>query len=143
MILLDTNVVSELMRSEPAPRLLDWFAALLDETLALTAVTAAELRYGVLILPDGSRRRQLDRAVTAMLAEDFSGLILPFDAAAAEAYGLLAARYRRLGLRPGQSDTMIAAIALSRGAAVATRNLRDFAESGLVLHDPFAGPADG
>ena len=136
MIILDTNVISELTKPQPSPRVLEWFDGV-AEPLVLTAITVAELRYGIAALPQGKRKEALSAAVSAMLAEDFAGLVLAFDVPSAEAYGELAAHYRRSGVATGQNDVMIAAIALRHDAAIATRNTRDFAPSGVVLHNPF------
>ncbi|ABV95920.1 plasmid stabilization protein, PilT domain protein (plasmid) [Dinoroseobacter shibae DFL 12 = DSM 16493] len=138
MIILDTNVVSELMRPAPSEAVLAWFRDTPPEPLALTAVTVAELRYGIAALPEGRRKAGLAAAVTEMLTRDFPGLVLPFDQAAAEVYGAFAARHRGAGRSPGQADVMIAAIAGAHGAGVATRNLRDFEGLDLRLMDPFA-----
>jgi len=137
VILLDTNVISELVRPDPAPAVLRWFDRLGAEPLALSAVTVAELSYGLCALPEGKRRRALERAVRGMLEDEFAGRILPFDAAAAEIYGLLAARHRQVGRAVGQSDLMIAATALVADAVLATRNGKDFALTGVTLVDPF------
>ncbi|MGE4482431.1 PIN domain-containing protein [Acidocella sp.] len=94
MILLDTNVVSELMRPAPAPAVMSWLAAQPAASLFISAVTEAELRYGATLLPEGRRRADLMAAVDAMLAEDFTGRILPFDSAAAVAYAAIAAGRR-------------------------------------------------
>lgn len=139
MIILDTNVVSELMRAAPSEAVLAWFRDTPPEPLAITAVTVAELRYGIAVLPEGRRKAGLAAAVTEMLAQDFPGLVLPFDRAAAEVYGTFAAQHRAAGRAPGQADVMIAAIAERHGAGIATRNLKDFAGLGLRLMDPFAG----
>lgn len=141
MIILDTNVVSELMKPAPSDALMRWFQDTPPEPLALTAITVAELRYGIAMLPEGKRKAGLDQAVTEMLAQDFPGLVLPFDQAAAEHYGPLAAQHRAAGRNPGQADVMIAAIATAQGAGIATRNLKDFEGFDLRLLNPFAGPA--
>lgn len=139
MLILDTNVVSELMKPAPSDALLLWFQDTPPEPLALTSVTVAELRYGIAVLPEGKRKARLGQAVTDMLAQEFPGLVLPFDQAAAEQYGALAAMHRAAGHNPGQADVMIAAIAAAHGAGVATRNLKDFEGLGLRLLNPFAG----
>lgn len=141
MILLDTNVVSELMRPAPAPQVLAWFDAQGRVPLALSAVTVAEVRFGVARLPEGRRKSALEAALTQVCDVTFAGAVLPFDRAAAEVYGLLAARMQAMGRQPGQADLMIAAIAAVAGAAVATRNTRDFEGCGVTLHDPFASTA--
>lgn len=139
MILLDTNVISELMRPAPAPGVLAWFDRLGTTPLALSVITVAELRYGLACLPGSRRRAALEAALDAMLAEDFADRVLPFGMAAAEAYGELAARHRQAGRTVGQSDLMIAAIALVAGAALATRNVKDFALTGVEILDPWEG----
>jgi predicted nucleic acid-binding protein len=141
VILLDTNVISELVRPVPDRRVIAWFDGLGATPLALCAITVAELRYGLACLPAGRRRAALETAVTAMLTQEFADRILPFGAAAAEAYGELAARHRQAGRTVGQSDLMIAAIALAEGCRLATRNGRDFALTGVEVIDPFAGAA--
>jgi toxin FitB len=139
MILLDTNVVSELMRPEPSPVVDNWVSARPAAGMFISAVTEAELRYGLALLPDGQRRRRLLAQAEAMLAEDFAGRILPFDRAAAAAYAPIAAGRRRSGRPISQADAQIAAIAASRGAAIATRNVSDFAECGISVLNPWAG----
>ena len=141
MIVLDTNVVSELMRAAPAPGVLDWFADNTADDLYLAAIVEAELRFGVLLLPDGRRKRDLGDALEAMLAEDFRDRVLPFDSAAARAYARIASDLRRDGRAVKEADCQIAAIAASRGAAVATRNVRDFSGAGIEVHDPWGAEA--
>lgn len=137
MIIVDTNVLSELMKGGPAPEVEVWFE---DKPLAsvfTTTITQAEILYGVDALPRGRRRKLLERAVNAMFEEDFADRILPFDSAAARAYAAVAAERRRAGRPISQFDAQIAGIARSRGAAIATRNVRDFAGCGIELHDPW------
>lgn len=138
MIVLDTNVVSELMRPTPTPAVEQWVAARPAASLFFSVVGEAELRYGVAILAAGRRRDALASAVKAMLRDDFAGRVLPFDSAAARAYAEIAARCRAVGRPVAQADGLIAAIARSRGMALATRNVRDFEEMGLDLLDPWA-----
>ena len=138
MIVLDTNVVSELMRPSPNPAVEQWVAARPAASLFFSAVGEAELRYGVAILAVGRRRDALASAVEAMLRDDFAGRVLPFDSAAARAYAEIAARCRAAGRPVAQADGQIAAIARSRGMALATRNVRDFEEMGIDLLDPWA-----
>jgi predicted nucleic acid-binding protein len=136
--LLDTNVLSELLRSRPDAAVLAWFARQPADTLFVSAVTQAEMLLGARLLPAGKRRVQLEQALDLMFGEDFAGRVLPFDAAAAAAYaGIVAAR--RSGGRPiAQFDAQIAAIALSRRDALATRNLTDFDGCGLRLDNPWS-----
>ncbi|MCE2486975.1 MAG: PIN domain-containing protein [Desulfurellaceae bacterium] len=138
MIVLDTNVVSELMRPSPAPAVEQWVATRPAASLFFSAVGEAELRYGVAILAAGRRRAALASAIEAMLREDFAGRVLPFDSAAARAYAESAARRCATGRPVAQADAQIAAIARSRGMALATRNVRDFENMGIELLDPWA-----
>ena len=137
MILIDTNVVSELMRSAPAPAVLEWFARQEAARLFLSAVSEAELRAGAAYLPAGRRREGLTAAIDAMVAEDFNGRILPFDSAAAKSYAVVAAARRAAGQPIAEADCQIAAIALANGAAVATRNVADFLGCGIEVVDPW------
>ncbi len=137
MFLLDTNVVSELMRAVPAQTVLDWFAAHNAADLFISAVTEAELRTGVAILPAGQRRDLLQSAVDAMIDQDFHGRVLPFDSPAAKAYAEIAAQRRAAGRPIAEADCQIAAIARATGAPVATRNVKDFDGCGIQLINPW------
>ncbi len=139
MILLDTNIVSELMRLAPSAKVTTWLAGQPAPRLFLSAVTEAELRYGVAVLPAGRRRDDLHSAVEAMLAIDFASRILPFDSAAAIAYAELVAARREAGRPIAQLDAQIAAVAKSRGGALATRNIAEFEGCGIILINPFEG----
>lgn len=136
MIILDTNVLSELMRPAPSAAVENWVSRQPVAGIFISAITEAELRYGLALLPEGRRQRQLVTEVEAMLAEEFAGRILPFDSPAASAYARIAAR-RRSGRPIAQADAQIAAIAASRGASLATRNVADFANCGIDLVDPW------
>jgi toxin FitB len=138
MIVLDTNVVSELMRRRPDAAVLGWIDASDANGLALTAVTAGELLHGVARLPNGARRRRLAAAVHDMLLEDFAGRVLPFDGAAALHYGELVAAREHAGRPISVADAQIAAICRYHGAALATRNRRDFEATGVDVLDPWA-----
>ena len=138
MILLDTNVVSELMRPSPAPGVLAWVNAQPSSELWLCSVVVAELLYGVARLPDGARKRHLAVAVEAMVIEDFASRTLPFDLEAAVAYAQLVAQREREGMPIAMADAQIGAICAVHGAALATRNQRDFAKLGLTLVNPWA-----
>jgi predicted nucleic acid-binding protein len=140
MLVLDTNVVSELMRLQPDGRVIAWLDGQPAADLHLTAVTVAELRYGVARLPDGSRRRALDAAVAAMIDEDLGGRVLPFDRAAAVDYGAVVVERERAGRPIGQADAQIAAICRVHSAILATRNLRDFDRTGVGVLDPWTAP---
>lgn len=137
MILIDTNVVSELMRPAPAPAVLAWFADRNAADLFLSAVSEAELRAGAAYLPAGRRREGLVAAIDAMVAEDFGGRVLPFDSAAAKSYAVIAAARRAIGQPISEADCQIAAIAHAQGAVVATRNVADFRGCGVEIIDPW------
>ena len=138
MIVLDTNVVSELMRPDPDVSVVNWVAGQAAPNLYLSTISEAELRYGVEILPAGERRNRLLDEVDGMLQEDFAGRILPFDSAAAQAYALIAAARRAAGHPINHADCQIAAIARCRRASVATRNVDDFEGSGIAVINPWA-----
>lgn len=140
MIMLDTNVVSELMRPSPNPTVEQWVATRPAARLFFSAVGEAELRYGVAIMAAGRRQAALASAIEAMLREDFAGRVLPFDSDAARAYAEIAASRRAAGRPVAQADSQIAAIARSRGMALATRNVRDFGDMGIDILDPWADP---
>ena len=137
MILLDTNVLSELMRPAPEKGVGQWLADQPDASVFISAITEAELRYGVALLPAGKRRSALVAVVEDMLGEDFAGRILPFDSAAAVAFAEIAANRRQAGRPIAQADAQIAAIARSRGAALATRNEPDFDGCGIQVVNPW------
>ena len=137
MVLLDTNVVSELMRDVPSTQVLVWMDDLPTRELFVTAITEAEVRTGIAFLPEGARRRGLANAAERTLGGLFAGRVLPFDSAAARACADIAAASRAAGRPISQSDCQIAAIARSRGMAVATRNVRDFSETGINVIDPW------
>lgn len=137
MIVIDTNVVSELMRRVAAAAVLEWFDRQVPEALHFNAVGEAELRFGVALLPAGRRRDDLMAAVEMVAEREFAGRVLPFDSAAAAAYAIIAAAQRADGRPIAQADCQIAAIARSRGAAIATRNIRDFLDCGIDVLDPW------
>ncbi len=137
MYVLDTNVVSELMRPAPAPAVEAWVAGRPAETLFFSAIGEAELRYGVAIMPEGRRRNQIDAEVEAVLSKDFEGRVLPFDSRAARAYAEIAAELRAAGRPAAQADCQIAAVARARGMAVVTRNVRHFEHMGIDVTDPW------
>jgi len=137
MIVLDTNVLSELMRRRPAARVVRWVDEQDAGTLAITAVTVAELLYGVARLADGVRKVKLAAAMDELVREDFVGRVLPFDVAAAAHYAELVADRDRNGRPISVSDGQIAAVCRSHGAALATRNVRDFDATGIAVRDPW------
>ncbi len=138
MIVVDTNVISEAMRLTPEPAVVAWFSGQDSAELYLTAVSEAEFRAGAAILPAGQRRDLLAAEIDAAIGEDFAGRVLPFDSAAARAYAAVAATRRSAGRPILDADCQIAAIARSRDAAVATRNIGDFAHCGIAVIDPWA-----
>ena len=138
MFVIDTNVASELMRSEPTAAVAAWIAEHDAQDMYLTAVTEAELLYGVAILPAGRRRNALEAAMTRWLNLGFRERILPFDSAAAHAYAEIAAERRHAGRPIGEADCQIAAISRTRGATLVTRNVRDFEGTGLNVIDPWS-----
>jgi toxin FitB len=138
MIILDTNVLSELMTASPDEGVVRWLAAQPASSLYTTTVTQAEILYGVGLLPDGRRRDGLMTAVEDVFAVDFQGRILPFDSDAAHAYARIAVGRRQAGRPISQFDAQIAGIALSRDAGVATRNVTDFEGCGVRLFNPWA-----
>ena len=137
MIVLDTNVLSEGLRPRPSANVLRWMQSEPIAGLFTTAITEAELFYGAALLPDGRRRRSLEAVITQLLATQFTGRILPFDSAAAREFADIAATRRRAGRPIGEADARIAAIARSRGAILATRNVSDFAACGVTVIDPW------
>jgi toxin FitB len=137
VIVLDTNVVSELMRPAPAEVVVAWVDTQPAVEVFLTAVTVAELLYGVGRLADGARKTDLAETVEAMLAEDFDNRILAFDGAAAAHYADVVVRRERAGRPISMADALIAAICRSHNAIFATRNLSDFEDTGLSLANPW------
>jgi predicted nucleic acid-binding protein len=137
MIVLDTNVISELARQVPDPGVLTWLDSLEISEVATTAVTAAELRYGVARLPDGHRKRELAVVIRGLLTEDFYGRVLPFDERASVRYADIVAGREQIGRPIGIADAQIAAICRDSGATLATRNTADFEETGIELIDPW------
>ena len=140
MIILDTNVLSELLRPSPARQVEDWLSAQDGTQVYFTSIGEAELRHGVAIMPAGKRRAELSKAIEGMLSDDFRDRILPFDRAAARAYAAIAAERRAAGRPISQFDCQICAIARANDAVIATRNTADFEGCGVVLFDPWGAP---
>ncbi|MXZ25346.1 MAG: type II toxin-antitoxin system VapC family toxin [Caldilineaceae bacterium SB0665_bin_21] len=138
-MLLDTNVVSELIRKVPEPAVVSWVSDHPLDDLFFSAVSEAELRYGAAILPTGRRRDTLFLEIETMLRDAFGDRVLPFDSDAARAYGHIAATRRSAGRPIAPADCQIAAIAASRSMVVATRNIRDFEGMGIEIVDPWEG----
>ena len=137
MIALDTNVLSEAMRPAPDSRVIAWIGGQDASKLFLSSVTVARLRHGALLLPEERRRRDLETAIETVVGVVFADRVLPFDARAAVAYAEIVVARERAGRPMSQGDAQIAAIALVRGASVATRNVRDFDGTGVGLIDPW------
>lgn len=137
MIVLDTNVLSETLRPAPAESVSRWMKAQPSTSLFTTTICEAEIFYGLALMPRGRRRARLEDAVAATFEEDFAERILRFDSAAARAFAPIAARRRGLGRPMSEFDAQIAAIAHSRGAALATRNVEDFADCGTKVISPW------
>jgi len=136
MIVLDTNVVSELMRATPAPAVRAWLRRTSSTGLYTTAVTVAEIRYGIARLPDGRRKHDLNQAANEIFAA-FPRQVLPFDLAAATAYADVVAGREGDGNPISGFDGQIAAICRSQAATLATRNTKDFIDTGISLIDPW------
>ncbi len=136
--LLDTNVLSELMREHPAAAVLDWFAQNTHVAMHTSTITQAEILTGIALLPAGKRRTALAVTAEQMFEQDFAGHCLAFDAAAAKNYAVLVADRTRQGQPISTEDAQIAAIALAAGLSVVTRNTKDFENiDGLTLANPW------
>jgi toxin FitB len=136
VIILDTNVVSELMRPDPAPGVANWVRDRDRRDLRTTAITLAEIRYGIARLPEG-RRKQVLLAAADEIFSAFADQILPVDTAAAEHYAVIASSCERAGKSIAGFDALIAAVCRSQGAALATRNVSDFDNTGIEVIDPW------
>ncbi len=137
MIILDTNVLSALMRAEPDPAVIRWLDDQPAESIWITSITLFEARFGLAILPEGAHRRQLSAHFEDLLAGDLENRVLLFDQAAAREAADLAARRRRAGRPVDVRDTFIAGIALARKGRIATRNSRHFDDLPGVVIDPW------
>jgi toxin FitB len=140
MIVLDTNVLSELMRPQPSAKVLAWFAQQPAAELFTTAITEAEIFYGIELLGKGKRRDNLLAAAEGMFTEDFAERVLGFESEAARHFGRIAAHRRALGKPISQADAQIAAIARAHGATLATGNGPDFADCDIAVIDPWHAP---
>jgi len=137
VIVLDTNILSELMRPAPAEIIVRWVAAQPPTSLYTTSITQAEILHGILLLPPGRRRNALQTAAEAVFGEDFRGRVLPFGSNEAHLYARIAAERRRAGRPISNFDAQIAAIARSAGAAIATRNVTDYDACGVEVINPW------
>ena len=141
MIILDTNVVSELMRSEPAPQVANWIRDRDRRELRTTVITLAEIRYGIARLPDGRRKQVLLTAADDTFSA-FEDQILQVDTAVAEHYAVVASTRERAGKPIASMDALIVAVCRSRNAALATRNVADFDGTGIEIIDPWLASPD-
>jgi toxin FitB len=139
MILLDTNVISEIMRVQPDREVRAWLRGLPRTELWTATIVLAELISGIELLPPGRRQRTLREAVESMIAEDFRGQVLKFDVHAARYYGEIFADRQRIGRPVKEMDALIAATARANGASLATRNIADFEHCGIPLVNPWDG----
>lgn len=137
MIVLDSNVLSEVLRPTPATGIVAWLRKQPRAALFTTVISRSEILYGIRLLPEGQRRQGLWQAAQAIFNQDLSGQVLSFDSEAADFYAEIAALRKGIGRPISQFDAMIAAIARSRGASVATRNVKDFADCGVDIIDPW------
>ena len=137
MIVLDTNVLSELITARPDPEVVSWLETQAMDALFTTAISQGEMLYGACILPAGRHRDTLLHEVEAIFSADMAGRVLPYDSDAAGIHATLAAMRRAWGRPISQPDAMIAGIVASRGAVLATRNVRDFEGCGIDVVDPW------
>ncbi len=137
MIVVDTNVISEVMRPQPSPAVLNWLNSQESNLLFVTTVTLAEIGYGLRVLPDGLRRRQLQTRFEQFIAQAFEERVLDFTAPAAHAYAEIMGHRKESGRAMSLPDGQIASIALAHGFALATRNIKDFEDCGIELINPF------
>ena len=137
MIILDTNVLSELMQQRPNPAVIEWLDAQASESIFITSITLFESRYGLAVLPDGSRKTGLMDRLDSVINEDLERRVLTFDFQSAQCTANLAAERKRQGQPVDIRDTFIAGIAIAHGAALATRNTRHFADLPVPVVDPW------
>jgi predicted nucleic acid-binding protein len=137
MILLDTNVISELMRGKPSAQVVAWIEERPRSRLGITTITQAEILYGIELLPKGRRKHALLTTAQMMFSEDFRGRIFPFNSEAASAFAKIAAIRQTQGKPISQLDAQIAAIVQTVGAKLATRNVTDFAGCGIKVQNPW------
>ena len=137
MILLDTNIISELMRPKPVSEVIRWLDQQKSTHLFISAITIAEISYGLHALPQGNRRRQLEEAFEKAIGMGFKHRVLAFDLPAAQLYGVIMAKRKTHGRPLSVPDGQIAAIARAQDFILATRNERDFVNCGLEIINPF------
>ncbi len=137
MIILDTNVLSELMKRNGSEKVRTWAFKYPIKTLWTTTITQAEILYGIALIPEGKRHDDLQKAATLMFLEEFAGRVLPFDEKAAIAFAEIAFQRRRKGKPISQADAQIAAICRVNKAMIATRNVTDFEDCGIEIINPW------
>ena len=137
MIVLDTNVLSEVLRANPEARVVEWLSDQPRASIFTTTITRGEILYGIRVLPAGKRRDGLWNAATKIFDVDFDGQVLSFDSAAADDFAEISAARRAAGRPIAQFDAQIAGITRSRGAQLATRNVSDFEKCGFEVIDPW------
>ena len=138
MIVLDTNVLSALMREQPDAEVIEWLDRQPAESIWITSLTLFEARFGIALLPAGTRRRQLEDAFTRVVDDDLENRVLDFDAAAAASAAVLAAKRHKTGKPVELRDTLIGGIAVSRRATLATRNVKHFGDLDVAVVDPWS-----
>ena len=139
MILIDTNVLSELMRSEPDAAVLGWLDSFQKSDLGVSAVSVAEILYSIAALSKGRRKKRLLEAASEMFDEDFAGRIFAFDGPAAIEYADIVIGREKIGRPISMPDAQIASICRVTGSALATRNIKDFENTGIELINPWDG----
>jgi toxin FitB len=137
VIVIDTNVLSALMREVPEPPVVEWLDRQAAESIWITSITLFEARLGLALLPKGKRRQALESAFNKLLIEDLEGRVLDFDQPAAEAAAQLAAGRQRAGHAIDMRDTQIAGIVIARRAEFATRNIRHFSDLNVDVINPW------
>lgn len=142
MIILDTNIISELMKSSPATTVIDWLDQQQTDLLHVTTITIAEIQYGLQSLPNGQRRKALESAFENTILEAFAHRVMPFDDNAAIHYGRIMSARKKSGQPLSILDGQIASIANAQQATLATRNIRDFLNCSIQLINPFTLNSD-
>ena len=137
MLVLDTNVLSELLKPHPDEQVMRWIEHQSPQQLFTTAISRAEILYGIQLLPKGQRRQKLTDAAKAIFDEDFADHVLPFDSLAADRYADIASKRKAQGKPISQFDAIIASIAAAHSARLATRNVRDFEACGISIENPW------
>ena len=137
MIILDTNVLSEVGKQTPSARVIAWLDQWQNSDIYITTITEAEIRYGISLMSTGKRRTQLQQFAAGVLDRSFVGRNLPFDSDAAKSYALIASSQKQAGMTVSVPDAQIAAIAASRGFSIATRNEKHFLHSGVRVVNPW------